>query len=203
MAETMTPRERFMAALQLQPHERVPLANSLGTVMQWDLAELDYTWEELFNDSDKLVYLEERCIVEYGNDSLVVPRDVRSEALGFGSRVVYNLPCGRGFRLPMVAEWVVSSEKDLSKLRPYDPKKIPAMTLNLEVVARLREKFPDVAIIGLVNGIGSLHTDVVNDQNKFSGDSHGHFKTLLDNIAKNPKFVHQVLERHTTYGAPA
>jgi len=80
--------------------------------MQWDLAELDYTWEELFNDSDKLVYIEERCVYEYGNDSLTVPRDIRVEALGYGSRVAYNLPCGRGFRLPVVAEWVVSNGSD-------------------------------------------------------------------------------------------
>ena len=194
MKKIMTPRERVLAALRREPHDRVPVGGILWSGLQHDLIDLDYTWEETFHDPDKLFRVVERQHTEYGYDYFGIPIDMRIEGEAFGSQVGYNLSTGRGMRLGMVTKWIVEREKDLTSLKVYEPKKVSRMAMILEVVTRLREKYPDVAIFGYVNGIANTHTDVVNDTEKFPKDPHGHFRTLFENITSNPKFVHRTNE---------
>jgi uroporphyrinogen decarboxylase len=194
MSETMTPRERVLAALRCEDHDRVPVGLLLFSGLQHDLIDMDYTWGETFYDSDKLFHAVERQHTEYGCDYMIIPIDFRNEAEAFGSTVTYNLRTGKGMRLGMVTKWMVEKEKDLASLKVYDPKKVPRMALTLEVVSRLRKKYPNVAIFGFVNGIANTQTDIVNDIEEYPGDSHGHFKTFFRNILRHPKLVHSVNE---------
>jgi len=190
----MTPRERFTAAIKRKPHDRVPVAGLLMSAMQPDLMELNYTYEEAYFDTDKAVRICRRMHTEYGFDAINVPLFGRVESEAWGSKADWILPSSNGYRFAFNTEWAVSTEKDLAKLKPFDPKTVPCMVRYLEVISRLREEFPDVGIIGYVSGIGDLHTDIVNDVETFPGDSNGHFNTLYTNMNTKPEFVHQVME---------
>lgn len=192
--EKMNPRERFMAAVRRTPHDRVPVAGLLMSAMQPDLMELNYTYEEAYKDVDKAVRVCRLVHTAYEFDAINVLLFGRVESEAWGSKADWILPSSQGYRFAFNTEWVINSEKDLKKLKPYDPKKVPCMVRYLEAISRLREEFPGVAIIGMVNGIGDLHTDVVNDTGMFPGDSNGHFNTLYAYMKIKPKFVHQVME---------
>lgn len=119
---------------------------------------------------------------------------MRTEAEAYGCQVVYDLPTSNGFRLGMVRDWAVHNEKDLSKLKPYNPKDVPRMSLILEMVQKAREAYPDVFIAGIVNGMGDMHTDVINEVETYPNNPNGHFMTLYTNMNTKPEFVHQVME---------
>jgi uroporphyrinogen-III decarboxylase len=194
MKESMSPRKRFMAAIRREPHDRVPVAGLLHSAMQPDLMELNYTYEECHKDTDKATRVCRLMHTEYEFDAINVPLFGRIESEAWGSKSDWILPSSNGYRFPFNTEWVVNTEKDLGKLRPYDPKKVSGMSRYLEIISRLRVEFPEVAIIGYVSGIGDLHTDIVNDVVMFPGDSNGHFNTLYTNMNTKPRFVHQVME---------
>ena len=140
MTATMTSRERMVAAIGRQPHDRVPVCGpAVWSGVQPDLMEMNYTYEEVFQDPEKLCRVALRAHTVYGFDLITIPMDMRTEAEGYGSKVVYDLPTSNGFRLGMVRDWVVHTEKDLSKLKPYDPQKVPRMAMILEAVHRVRE----------------------------------------------------------------
>jgi len=195
MPAKMTPRERMLATIRRQPHDRVPVCGpSVWSGVQPDLMEMNYTYQEVFHDPEKLSRVALRPHTVYGFDLITIPMDMRTEAEGYGSKVVYDLPTSNGFRIGMVRDWVVNTEKDLSKLKPCDPKKVPRMAMTLETVQQVREAYPDVFIAGVVNGMGDMHTDVVNDVETYPGNPNGHFMTLYKNMSTKPKFVHQVME---------
>jgi [methyl-Co(III) methanol-specific corrinoid protein]:coenzyme M methyltransferase len=194
MKNLMSPRNRLMAAIRREPHDRVPVAGVLMSAMQPDLMELNYTYEECYKDADKAARVCRLVHTEYEFDAISVAMFGRLESEAWGSRFDWILPSSNGYRFAFNTDWVVHNKKDLVKLNPYDPKKVPGMARYLEVISRLREEFPEVGLIGSVNGIGDLHTDVVNDVDQFPGDSNGHFITLYNNINSKPGFVHQVME---------
>jgi MtaA/CmuA family methyltransferase len=159
MAE-MTPIERVVAALTFKTPDRVPVVLYFQSAVQHDLKELDYTWEEALNHPRKLFQAIEREYTYWGADNFFLPVDFRVEGEALGSKVTYKLKCGEGFRMGVVTEWAVNDKSDLDKLTIPDPTKDKRMSITLEVIRRLAKKYPQVPIVGFVNGPPDTASDV-------------------------------------------
>lgn len=159
MAE-MTPIERVVAALTFKTPDRVPVVLYFQSAVQYDLKELDYTWEEALNHPRKLFQAIERQYTYWGADNFFLPVDFRVEGEALGSKVTYKLKCGEGFRMGVVTEWAVNDKSDLDKLTIPDPTKDKRMSITLEVIRRLAKKYPQVPIVGFVNGPPDTASDV-------------------------------------------
>jgi MtaA/CmuA family methyltransferase len=175
--DTMTPLERVVAA-------RVPVALYFMSGIQHDIVDMDYTWEEVLNHPRKLYQAVERQFTVYGADNFFVPVDFRVEGEALGSKVEYRLKTGGGMRMAWVTDWALKDKKDLDKFSVPDPTKAGRMPVILEVIKRLKAKYPDVPIVGFVNGPPDTMTDFYL----------GHFRQLFVEIASDPKFVHECLE---------
>lgn len=67
MAQKMTSRERMLAAIERKPHDRVPVCGpAVWSGLQPDLMEMNYTYEEVFYDPDKLIRVALRPHTVYG-----------------------------------------------------------------------------------------------------------------------------------------
>jgi uroporphyrinogen decarboxylase len=159
MAE-MTPIERVVAALTFKNPDRVPVVLYFQSAVQHDLRELDYTWEEALHHPRKLFQAIERQHTYWGADNFFLPVDFRVEGEALGSKVTYKLKCGEGWRMGVVTEWAVNNKSDLDRLSVPDPKKDERMAIHLEVIRRLAKKYPQVPIIGFVNGPPDVASDV-------------------------------------------
>jgi MtaA/CmuA family methyltransferase len=181
---TMTPLERTVAAVTFKTPDRVPVILYFQSGVQHIIKELDYTWEEALNHPRKLYQVIERQYTEYGADNFFLPVDFRVEGEALGSKLNYMLKCGGGMRMGVVSEWVVKTPSDLKKLSVPDPTKAGRMPVILEVIRRLKKKYPDVPIAGFVNGPPDTATDVLD----------GRYTRLYVEMAKNSSFVHDLLE---------
>ena len=159
MAE-MTPLERVVAALTFKTPDRVPVVFYFQSAVQHDLKELDYTWEEALHHPRKLFQTIERQYSYWGADNFLLPVDFRVEGEALGSKVTYKLKCGAGYRMGVVTEFAVKNKSDLDKLTVPDPTKDERMSIHLEVIRRLAKKYPQVPIVGFVNGPPDTASDV-------------------------------------------
>lgn len=180
----MTPIERVVATLTGQTPDRVPVVLYYQGMMQWDLQALDYTWEEALNHPRKLFQAIERQYLEYVFDNFMVPTEYRVVGEALGSKIGYTLKTGNGMRMPFVKDWVVKEPKDVLKLKPSDPQKDGRMPVILNVIKRLKRKYPEVPIIGFVASPCCSLTDVFI----------GHFKGLFVEMVRNPQFIHDLLD---------
>lgn len=181
---SMTPLERVVAALTFQTPDRVPVALYFQSGVQDDLVEMDYTWEEALNHPRKLFQAIERQYTVHGADNFFLPVDFRVEGEALGSKVEYRLKTGGGMRMAWVTDWALKNKKDLDKFDVPDPQKAGRMPVVLEVIRRLKAKYPDVPIVGFLNGPPDTMTDFYQ----------GHFRQLFIEMAADPKFVHECLE---------
>jgi len=182
--DTMTPMERVVAALTFKKTDRVPVALYFQSAAQHDFVELDYTWEEALNHPRKLYQSIERQHTVYGADNFFLPVDFRVEGEALGSKLNYMLKCGGGMRMGVVSEWAVKTPDDLKKICVPDPTKAGRMPVTLEVIRRLKAKYPDVPIVGFVNGPPDTVADVLE----------GRYKRLYVEMAKKSSFIHDLLE---------
>jgi len=187
MAEKMTPLERVVAALTFKEPDRIPVALYFQSGIQHDLKRFDYTWEEALTHPRKLFNVVERQYTYWGADNFFLPCDFRVEGEAFGSKVTYKLKAGAGYRIGVITEWVIKGPDDLKNVKVPDPYKAGRMPVILETISMLHKKYPEVPIIGFVNG----PPDTVTDMRQ------GHYQQLFLDMAGNPQFLHQCLELAT------
>ncbi len=184
MAEKMSPMERVVAALTFKEPDRVPVALYFQSGVQHQLKKLDYTWEEALSHPRKLFNIIEPQYTYYGADNFFLPVDFRVEGEAFGSTITYKLKAGEGFRIGIVTDWVIKEPSDLDKLTIPDPYKSGRMPIILETISMLARKYPEVPIVGFLNG----PPDTVSDMRQ------GHYTRLFKDIAGKPEFTHKMLD---------
>ncbi len=187
MTEKMSPIERVVAALTFKQPDRVPVCLYFQSGIQHELKRFDYTWEEVLHHPRKLFNVVEKQYTLYGADNFFLPCDFRVEGEAFGSHVEYMLKGGEGYRIGVIDKWAINGPEDLKDVKIPDPYKDGRMPIILEVISMLHKKYPEVPVIGFVNGPPDTVTDMVK----------GHYTGLFKNIAKRPEFVHQCLDLAT------
>lgn len=162
----MTPIERVVAALTFKTPDRVPVALYFQSAHQHDLTDLDYTWEEALTHPRKLFQAIERQYTQWNADNFFLPIDFRVEGEALGSKLTYKLKCGAGWRMGVVTEFALNDKSDLAKLTVPDPATTGRMPVVLETIRRLAKKYPDVPIVGFVNGPPDIAADVYVERYK-------------------------------------
>jgi [methyl-Co(III) methanol-specific corrinoid protein]:coenzyme M methyltransferase len=150
-SETMTPRERFLAALHRQPTDRPAVGNcvSAATVELMDASGCPFPEAHL--DPEVMAGLAATSYEILGYDTIAPVFSVQHEAAALGCEVDW----GRKDMMPDATTHPCRTAEDLRV--PEDLLDHPALQVVLEALGLLRERYGDqVAIIGKVFGPWTL-----------------------------------------------
>jgi len=186
----MTPLQNVVAALTFETPERVPVGLYFQSAAQFDLARMDYTWDETLNNSSKLFKIIRRQYDHYGADNFFLPLDFRTDGEAFGSKCTYSLNCGAGYRMPVVTDFAAKSKADIDELEVPDPKTAGRCPVILRTIEKLHAKYGDeVPIIGFLNSPPDVATDVLA----------GHYSVILPMMATDKETMHKLLKKITEF----
>ena len=180
--ETMTSRERVLAALRREPVDRTPLVNptSLATVELMDLVEAPFP--NANREPELMARLAATGHTELGFDSIMPVFSIIQESSAIGCRIQWeqkdNWPTVK------MTEPIYESPADIRI--EDDWMEHPDAQCVLEAIRILRERFPDVAIIGKTMGPWSLgyHTFGVERFLLMSLDDEAATKDVLEKLKR-------------------
>ncbi len=157
----MTPRERFQAALDLQPTDRAPLFYQHLGAAKWLLQSTGLRWYDGFHDPDVFRKLVHASHDMYGFDNVMVGwGDILVEAQAHGMR--WKWP-ERDF-YPRVDTYVDMGEVD--KLVPADPRHDRFWSVPLQAASQLMEGLgKEVAVVGNINSPAVIAMSLVGLEN--------------------------------------
>jgi MtaA/CmuA family methyltransferase len=180
--ETMTSRERVLAALRREPVDRTPLVNptSLATVELMDLVEAPFP--NANRDPELMARLAATGHTELGFDSIMPVFSIIQESSAIGCKIQWeqkdNWPTVK------MTQPIYESPADIRI--EDDWMQHPDAQCVLEAIRILRERFPDVAIIGKTMGPWSLgyHTFGVERFLLMSLDDEAATKDVLEKLKR-------------------
>lgn len=180
--ETMTSRERVLAALNREPVDRTPLVNptSLATVELMDL--VDAPFPNANREPEVMARLAATGHTELGFDSIMPVFSIIQESSAIGCKIQWeqkdNWPTVK------MTEPIYESPSDIRV--DDDWMEHPDAQCVLEAIRILREQFPDVAIIGKTMGPWSLgyHTFGVERFLLMSLDDEAGTKDVLEKLKR-------------------
>jgi MtaA/CmuA family methyltransferase len=181
-SETMTSRERVLAALRREPVDRTPLVNptSLATVELMDL--VDAPFPHANRDPGVMARLAATGHTELGFDSIMPVFSIIQESSAIGCRIQWeqkdNWPTVK------MTEPIYETPTDIAIADDW--MEHPDTQCVLESIRLLRAQFPDVAIIGKTMGPWSLgyHTFGVERFLLLSLDDEAATKEVLDKLKR-------------------
>jgi MtaA/CmuA family methyltransferase len=180
--ETMTSRERVLAALRREPVDRTPLVNptSLATVELMDL--VDAPFPDANRDPETMARLAATGHTELGFDSIMPVFSIIQESSAIGCKIQWeqkdNWPTVK------MTEPIYHSPADIRIADDW--MEHPDAQCVLEAIKLLRARFPDVAIIGKTMGPWSqgYHTFGVERFLLLSLDDEQATKGVLDKLKR-------------------
>lgn len=181
-AETMTSRERVLAALHREPVDRTPLVNptSLATVELMDL--VDAPFPNANREPELMARLAATGHTELGFDSIMPVFSIIQESSAIGCKIQWE----QKDNWPTV-KMTEPIFRDPSDIRIADDwMEHPDTQCVLEAIRILRRRYPDVAIIGKTMGPWSLgyHTFGVERFLLLSLDDEAATKGVLNELKR-------------------
>jgi [methyl-Co(III) methanol-specific corrinoid protein]:coenzyme M methyltransferase len=178
--ETMTPRERVLAALRREPVDRTPLVNptSLATVELMDL--VDAPFPDANREPELMARLAATGHTELGFDSIMPVFSIIQESSAIGCKIQWeqkdNWPTVK------MSEPIFERAEDIDI--PDDWMEHPDALCVLEAIRILRREYPDVAVIGKTMGPWSqaYHSFGVERFLLMSLDDEAATKRVLDRL---------------------
>jgi MtaA/CmuA family methyltransferase len=178
--ETMTSRERVLAALRRQPVDRTPLVNptSLATVELMDLVEAPFP--DANREPEAMARLAATGHTELGFDSIMPVFSIIQESSAIGCKIQWeqkdNWPTVK------MTQPIYESPDDIQITDDW--MEHPDAQCVLEAIKILRKEYPDVAIIGKTMGPWSLgyHTFGVERFLLMSLDDEAATRSVLDKL---------------------
>jgi MtaA/CmuA family methyltransferase len=180
--ETMTSRERVLAALRREPVDRTPLVNptSLATVELMDL--VDAPFPDANREPEVMARLAATGHTELGFDSIMPVFSIIQESSAIGCKIQWeqkdNWPTVK------MTQPIYASPDDIHIADDW--MEHPDAQCVLEAIKILRAQFPDVAIIGKTMGPWSLgyHTFGVERFLLMSLDDEAATKDVLNTLKR-------------------
>ncbi|VUT27499.1 MAG: methylcobamide:CoM methyltransferase [Candidatus Syntrophoarchaeum sp. GoM_oil] len=149
MAQEMNPKERFYAALDRNPVDRIPITGVTQTGITDLMDVCGAEWPEAHSDPEKMAKLAWAAHEIGGLESVRIPFDVYTEAEAAGTEL-YKWK--RGIQ-PMIKKALITKKEDLDKLQIIDPHKdgrLPQVMKAAEILSKKCEKdnLPLIAHVG-------------------------------------------------------
>lgn len=156
----MTPHRRLFKAVNKEPVDRVPLICP-GGMMTMAVVEamelLKAPWPQVHEDAKLMADLTEGMARLSGIENLGVPFCMTIEAEEMGATV----DLGNLTREPHVTRFAMETMAEMDLLAPLDPEKGRAAVC-CEAIGLLKERRPDLPILGNLSGPVSLATSLVD-----------------------------------------
>jgi [methyl-Co(III) methanol-specific corrinoid protein]:coenzyme M methyltransferase len=146
----MTPRERILTALQSRPTDRPAVGNAVSIATVELMEATDCFFPDAHTDPEVMAGLAAAGHEVLGYDTIAPVFSVQHEADALGCEVHW----GRVDMMPDVTVHPCESADEINL--PADILRHPSLTVVLEALEILRERHPDVAIVGKVFGPWTL-----------------------------------------------
>ncbi|MCK4339619.1 MAG: hypothetical protein KAW87_06505, partial [Candidatus Cloacimonetes bacterium] len=130
--EKLTSYKRVMVALKGGKPDRVPV---MPFVRDWATKQCGFTVEDTMNNVEKYVFSQYYCARSFGYDAVQDLGGVHAESETMGSKlkICKNEP-------PSIVDYVIKDyDKDLKKLRIFNPYTDGRLPIILEQIRRLKE----------------------------------------------------------------
>ena len=177
MKETMTSKERVIAAVNGTPYDRIPvnlmISDHAARVIGVSVGE--------YNNSARL--MAEGQIAawrKYGADNINTGPGLAGIPEAIGSRLAFP------DNTPYVAEYAVNDEADLDRLKAPDPERDGRLPLFLEAATIVLKKIGDQAPLNMTTSGPFTAAAGIRGTDRF-----------LRDLRKNPEFVHRLLRLTT------
>lgn len=177
----MTEKERLLKALAGAQVDRPPVICPGGMMTMASrevMKQVDCLWPAVHRDAEKMATLSIAMHDNAGLENLGIPFCMTVEAEAWGGEVEdgdeVTEPCIVHYPLKDVADW-----RGLKDLNPYEDGRLPSIVKCTEI---LKERMPDVPVVGNLVGPLSLATSVIDAI------------TLFKALKKEPDEVHGMLE---------
>jgi len=175
--ETMTSKERTVAALTGKPYDRIPV-NLL--ISDHAARVIGVTVGEYNNSAQLLARGQIAAWRRYGADNVNTGPGLTGIAEAIGSRIAFP------DSTPYVAENVVKEEKDLDLLKVPDPEKDGRLPLFLEAASIVLREIGDEVGLSMTTSGPFTTAASIRGTDRFLRDLH-----------KNPEFAHRLLRLAT------
>lgn len=146
MAGSMTSRERVLNCLAGKPVDRKPVFSGMGNVVIQALDKDKLVFAHCHQDVDKMIKAAVGTHEIFGYDCIVVPFDMAIEAQCFGAEINWYNEMTDGIYYPTIKVRPVKTIEDIKSRYPKDFTKMGRCPMLKEVISRLKDKYPDVAI---------------------------------------------------------
>ena len=146
----MTPRERILAALQRHPTDLPAVGNAVSVATIELMEATGSRFPEAHTDPEGMAQLAAAGHDLLGYDTIAPVFSVQQEADALGCEVDW----GRPDMMPEATRRPCTTAADIRL--PADLIRHPSLTVVLEALRLLRERYPDVALIGKVMGPWTL-----------------------------------------------
>lgn len=187
----MTEKERLLKTLAGEYVDRKPVICPGGMMTMASrevMAKTGYVWPEAHRDAEMMAALSIAMHDEAGLENLGIPFCMTVEAEAWGGEVEdgdeVTEPCIVNYPLKIVSEW-----RNLKRLDPLKDGRLPTI---VECTRLLKQKRPDVPVIGNLVGPLSLATSLIDAI------------TLFKALKREPEQVHAMLgfltDNGITYG---
>lgn len=171
--ETMTSRERTIAALTGQPYDRIPV-NLL--ISDHGARVIGVTVGEYNNSASLMAQGQVAAWRRYGADNVNTGPGLTGIAEAIGSKLAYP------DSTPYVADYVVKEEADLDRLKVPDPERDGRLPLFLEAATIVLKEVGDQVPLNMTtSGPFTTATSIRGTEN------------FLRDLHKNPQFAHRLL----------
>ena len=146
----MTPRERILAAVQREPTDIPAVGNAVSVATVELMDRTGCGFPEAHLDAEKMAALAAAGHQVLGYDTIAPVFSVQHEADALGCEVDWG-------RRDLMPEATVHPCRRADDIRlPVDLLQHPAMVVVLDALGMLRQRFPDVALVGKVFGPWTL-----------------------------------------------
>jgi MtaA/CmuA family methyltransferase len=173
----MSPRERVLAALRREPTDRPALGSPVSVVVSELMDACGAAFPEAHRDPERMARLAATAHTELGHDILMPYFSVHQEAAALGCNVAW----GRRDLMPDSQDHPWQTVDDIAI--PADLVDRPPCRVICDAIRLLKQRFPDVAVVGKVFGPWTLGYHLFGTQDFL-------VMTMLD-----PPQVHAILER--------
>ena len=175
--ETMTSRERTIAALTGQPYDRIPV-NLL--ISDHAARVIGVTVGEYNNSASLMAQGQVAAWRRYGADNVNTGPGLTGIAEAIGSKLAYP------DSTPYVADYVVKEEADFDRLKVPDPERDGRLPLFLEAATIVLKEVGDQVPLNMTtSGPFTTATSIRGTEN------------FLRDLHKNPQFAHRLLRLST------
>lgn len=146
----MTPKDRFMACLHRKPADRASVGNAVSAATVHLMDQSGCSFPDAHLDPDVMAGLAATSFEVLGYDTIAPVFSVQHDASALGCEIDW----GRRDMMPDVVRPLWAQPEEIRI--PEDFLKRPACQVVLEAIRRLRQRYPDVAVIGKVFGPWTL-----------------------------------------------